>query len=471
MEIEGEEKSIFMGSFANEYFQKDDYDHKEVLCERENDNIEYKNSKYLVPKMDFTQQYYNLYNERLKQMRPFLKQASQLEWPGVVLLDEIRQLKSDMESVIVGTVCVTLKKYKSILDESLSVQFNPQTIGSQFLNVNNIQDHLTSEDDIITLEDEISKIVLSGNIKSDSIVNGCTIAVRGMMEKHGYFIVTDICFPSIPYHIPLSSTLPASTLAPTLALISGVNIGKTEKLLETQMFVDYITGILGGEEDHQLCRNISRVLFVGNSTYINREPFRRIRLDNKEIENSIEPITLFDQLISPLVSSVDVDIIPGRNDASSVLLPQQPLHPFFFTNTSSYSSLHTCTNPCEIDIYGYHILLCSGFIIEDLKRQLEGTPSTLTIMKYILQWGILCPTAPNSCETYPFVNKDPFVLSQIPNIFIVGNQQKFETEMYKNKEGASILLISLPSFSSIPTAAFLNLKDLTCESIDFETQL
>ena len=51
------------------------------------------------------------------------------------------------------------------------------------MNTNNIQDYITSEDDVLSLEDDVSKIVLQGKISSKEVVNGCIVAVKGVVRS------------------------------------------------------------------------------------------------------------------------------------------------------------------------------------------------------------------------------------------------------------------------------------------------
>lgn len=50
-------------------------------------------------------------------------------------------------------------------------------------------------------------------------------------------------------------------------------------------------------------------------------------------------------------------------------------------------------------------------------------------MQLSLAWGHLVPTAPDTLTTYPFVDRDPFVVTQPPHVYFVGNQPSFASRM------------------------------------------
>lgn len=65
------------------------------------------------------------------------------------------------------------------------------------------------------------------------------------MNSHGFFEVSDLCFPSAPIHL-LPSSLSSKPL--TIALLSGLNLGTSQKTLETQLAFDYLSGLVGGQD-------------------------------------------------------------------------------------------------------------------------------------------------------------------------------------------------------------------------------
>ena len=69
----------------------------------------------------------------------------------------------------------------------------------------------------------------------------------------------------------------------------------------------------------------------------------------------------------------------------------------------------------------------------------------------------------------PYDTTDPFIVRQLPDVYVVGNQAALEVErrVIGGKEG---VLIALPAFSATGEAALVNLETLEVEPIRFEVE-
>lgn len=67
---------------------------------------------------------------------------------------------------------------------------------------------------------------------------------------------------------------------------------------------------------------------------------------------------------------------------------------------------------------------------------------------------MLLPTSPNSIETFPFDDEDPFILHELPTIFIVANAPKFYIDylMFDNDVKAT-MIVFLTNFGTLGEAA------------------
>ena len=126
----------------------------------------------------------------------------------------------------------------------------------QYLPPPAIRAKYTEETDSTVLEDQSGRVGLCGHISVDLVVTGAVIAVRGQETASGDFAVEDFCFAGLPVQSPLVTELAVAPSAggdPYIALISGLNIGSESTSdpacnpLLLEMFVDYVTGLLGGE--------------------------------------------------------------------------------------------------------------------------------------------------------------------------------------------------------------------------------
>ena len=64
----------------------------------------------------------------------------------------------------------------------------------------------------------------------------------------------------------------------------------------------------------------------------------------------------------------------------------------------------------------------------------------------------------------PYSTTDPFILRELPDVYIVGNQDQFAMEK-RVIGGKEIVLVALPSFSSSGEAVMLNLRTLSVSTI------
>ena len=135
--------------------------------------------------------------------------------------------------------------------------------------------------------------------------------------------------------------------------------------LDLQLLIDFVTGQLGSAEDHQQAARIVRVIIAGNSVFLvctelvmlwlNRylglqdrgDGFIRAR--QAQVQSGQRPdcpaaqgtlmaivysaygqhLQEFDEILAQLAASVPVDLMPGPNDPSNHIIPQQAQLPLF----------------------------------------------------------------------------------------------------------------------------------------------
>ena len=80
------------------------------------------------------------------------------------------------------------------------------------------------------------------------------------------------------------------------------------------------------------------------------------------------------------------------------------------------------TNPFSCKINGVSILGTSGQNVKDIRQYanyFEDRP--MEALELTLRARHLFPTSPDTLRSYPFVNEDPFVIDELPNIYFAGN--------------------------------------------------
>lgn len=94
----------------------------------------------------------------------------------------------------------------------------------------------------------------------------------------------------------------------------------------------------------------------------------------------------------------------------------------------------------------------------------------ITAMEKCMRWGHVAPTAPDTLGCYPYTESDPHILTTLPDIFIAGNMEKFITKTV-DINGHQVLLVSVPKFSSSKSIVKINLKQLECQLVSFDTEM
>jgi len=254
-----------------------------------------------------------------------------------------------------------------------------------------------------------------------------------------------------------------------VVFVSGLSVGSgTFNPLQFQLLIDHITGHLGDENEQTIASNIVRVVVAGNSVHISPRFVNGQTVASKDQSRIAEPIKELDIMLTQLVASLPVDIMPGCHDPANFSLPQQPLHRCLFSGASTYNTFSSCSNPHQFELDSVQFLGTSGQNIDDLYKYSDAKDK-LEFMERTLRWRHLAPTAPNSLGCYPYTDKDPFLVESCPHVCFVGNQDKYETRLLEGPEKQKVRLICIPRFSECGVAVMLNLRNLECSTLSFST--
>lgn len=89
-------------------------------------------------------------------------------------------------------------------------------------------------------------------------------------------------------------------------------------------------------------------------------------------------------------------------------------------------------NPWVGKISDRIIVGTSGRPIQDIQKVTGmGTLEPVEWLQKTLEWRHLCPTGPDTIPCMPFYKSDPMILRECPDIYFVGNMEKFETKLYE----------------------------------------
>ncbi|KAM7270521.1 hypothetical protein ACFE04_029735 [Oxalis oulophora] len=408
------------------------------------------------------QQYSQIYFARLHLMRTMLNPIAN-NWKPHLPVCTVLGLEEGKECILIGTLFKHMKLKPSILNEySKQRSITPVVKPRNYCHA----------DDYLVLEDESGRVKLGGNTLSPSkYVTGLVVALYGKVAGNGDFDVRDILEAGLPSQVefPLESREDKYVV-----FVSGLSVGSSAyNPLQLQLLVDHITGHLGDEKEQEIAAQIVRVVIAGNSVEITRPLVNGQsgqNLASKDQSKLYEPIKELDIFLTQIAAGVPLDIMPGKNDPANSSLPQQQsLNICLFPGSAAYNTFRSCTNPHCFELDSVRFLGTSGQTIDDIEKCSEAEDK-LEFMERTLRWRHLAPTTPNTLGCYPFTDRDPFLIVNCPHVYFVGNQDTYATRLIKESEGQMIRLISIPKFSETGVAVVLNLKNLECHTLSFETQ-
>lgn len=408
----------------------------------------------------FKRQYAHIYASRLWTMRSKLQMAATSKWGKNVPIVKLSQLVSDEPCILIGTLFKQMTFKPSILKE-IGEEHNlvPQPARTKY----------TDATDQLILEDELQRIILTGNIAIQVEVTGTVVAVLGQERSDcpGKFHVDEMIFQAVPKQM----SRPVISEDKFVVFLSGLEIGDASvDMLRLQLLVDLLTGQLGNEQTQRWMAQVVRVVIAGNSishlTQDKEQANRAKYLSKKSTIGTKDAVAALDDLLLQLCSCVDVSLMPGEFDPTTFTLPQQPLHRCMFPRASSLETLHCVTNPFDFSLDGIRILGSSGQPVQDIYR-FSSMEDHLEILEKTLAVGHIAPTAPDTLGCYPYADTDPFILDACPHVCFSGNASHFQNKLYKGADGQNILILTIPKFSESSTCVLVNLRSLDCRPIVF----
>ncbi|GAB1521944.1 DNA polymerase delta small subunit Cdc1 [Rhizoctonia solani] len=430
----------------------------------------------------YGQQFDTIYAARLGQLRPALLENAQKTWgkrkgkhcifPHVPrVLDVVK----GQQCYIIGTVYMDMPLKANVLEDIAQ---------DHALAMIPIQSKRTSDKDSVMLEDESGRVGLIGNLLAkERLVTGVNIAVLGSEADSGEFQIDEVVYPGLapPAHIPNPMPNESSYCAFLSGLLYGetANTGSTlvqpetnsslraDSMMTMSLFLDWLSGEGGTEKDRDLARQISRVVVAGDSL---AAPLLDEERDSSKVSSSAntslrQAVLSLGETFQEIARTVPLHVLPGASDPSGAALPQQPLPSWIFQPQGQASeisdALHMESNPTWIHSSGKSILVHSGQPLNDIYMH-SVEDDRMSMVRNTLKWRHIAPTAPDTLWSYPFDKKDPFVLDKMPDIYVVGNQPTFGTEMI-----GPTRVVLLPRFASQPLVVLVNMATLAVQTVEF----
>lgn len=252
----------------------------------------------------------------------------------------------------------------------------------------------------------------------------------GYENDEGKFLVDDCVF----YESGPQKSLSTLSTSPLIVLISGLDQSSTQDFsISLELFQQWIYGNLPNvfsEPDFE-ASNIIRVIVAGNSVRGTTENKpKTLLMRQPESVSTLQAVKSVDDMFHCWSKSVKVDLMPGEFDPSNCMIPQQPMHSCMFPESSTNSYFKCVTNPYELEIEDRLILGTAGQNVSNIQKY-SNIEDPIEVLKSIVKWSILAPTAPDTLPCYPYTEEDPFIIKRCPHILFTGNTSEYGTTLYE----------------------------------------
>ena len=374
-------------------------------------------------------------------------------------------------------------------------------------------------------------------LESELLVTGCIIAVMGTEKANGDFEVIEIKVPDVsrqPERWALdkkgkalqaqreqerqeankkAKSDGAESRNSKIALVSGLGItGDDGDTLALDLLMEFLLGESLSPAMQATASTISRLVIAGDSLS-EASPIPLAREDGAERDKKASaskkygydassynpaPTAQLDTFLSTLLPSLPVTLLPGASDPADVQLPQRPMHPALFSTSRNFSGpptttteqtsqneqsslpLHPATNPLYASISGRLVLATAGQPLADISKYLEFpnelsgyVRGTVDLMEATLRWRHIAPTAPDTLQSYPYQDREPFVIAdgQCPALYVSGcAEDGFDTRVVKGVgEASEVRCVCVPRFKKTGEIVLVDMETLEVEVLRLGT--
>ncbi|XP_063971976.1 DNA polymerase delta subunit 2-like [Diachasmimorpha longicaudata] len=454
---------------SQEPFRLKDANGQTQTFDRTSADLKHFTGRFIQENQQFSKQFFHVYSCRLEELRPVLVENAHKKWGKdvkILKLAEVENFENE-RCAIIGTLFKHQLWKPSILRE---LNEDAQEAGL----IPEKHENYTSDKDIPFLEDEMLRIKIVGpKVEISDVVTGIVVALLGKKLEDGTFEVEDWCYPGCVPKSPPKGPISEGKIL----LVSGLDLAHYSDTLALGLFTEWITGMAGSLPAQEETSSIVNLIIIGNSvkaTSSDSHTTTKGLMTNRALESAetseiASAVKKLDELLSDILEHCHVTLMPGQHDPTNLMLPQKPINRFMLQSAHKYETFKGAHNPWLGSIGGRIIAGSSGQPIEDIMRVCgeRNTKSPLEWLETTLEWRHYCPTAPDTLPSYPYHDKDLFIMQECPDIYFVGNTDKFESKIFKGENGAEVRLISVPKFSSTSTAVVLDLKSLDTSPIYF----
>ncbi|ELA41906.1 uncharacterized protein VICG_01090 [Vittaforma corneae ATCC 50505] len=380
---------------------------------------------------DFSRQYNISYITRYNRMRELIMSnpsISEYSLPLKKLGDDIFE-----ECIVIAILVLDSKLKFSILQ----------------MNDPNVESYVPNSQ--LYIEDFSGKlpIVFSQSFNKLSLLcTGTVLGFVGCKIETNVFVCTDVIFPK-PVEVPANASIrnstdaniksdgrPAKSTVENVLLMSNIVLNHSN-FEKCKAMVDYFY------------KKVSSIVVFGDIyTESNREP------DFSDFNNIFNELNDF---------KGQIVLVPGPNDPTTKMLPQNPLHQLFFDQRLS-TCLRNLSHPAQETVCGKKVVFMNNQILNDLRKYTMNivagpqTPIVLgdaDILEQLIRIRLIAPNCPDTVGSTPFFEHDPFLIDDC-NYLVCGGCKEFQI-----KRVGKIVAVCIPDFSKSHSAV---LADFSSDS-------
>lgn len=384
-------------------------------------DFKYDSERFHIKSNYANRQYFNIYQDRLKQLRPLIEK--QIDGP---VCSNLNKMEHDTKCTIVGVLYKNLSSRQNILDDYKEIGAESQ----QF------EELAHSEKDTLFLEDETGRIELVG-LPNHEFVTGIVIAVTGVPKAYQFIVEGDVIYPE--YIPPKKVNVKESH---TIYFVSELAINAADMLKIQKSLASTVNGS-------------DLVVYCGNNFEQTEKPDDEEMISFNERLKSMKalPISKLESYLS-FSKALKTMIMPGANDPCTMSLPQQPYHPVLI----SPEKYILASNPAKFYADGLLFLCDSGESPKDIMATTNFTFAEA--MNKMLQWRHIAPTAPDQLPAVPVIEKDVLVMEDTPHVLVCGLAPEFSQEKFND-----VCVIAVPSFKATRTVVAFDTKTREAKAV------
>jgi len=384
--------------------KKDGDNFTHVINKRTQMNFKYHENKYLITETGALQQYNDIYRCRLLSLKQSI--IPQLSKP---ICDHLNNIVTGIECSIVGVLYKNFTSRQNILQDYKEIGADSQ----------NIETFQVSDSDTLFLEDGTGRVQLIG-LYNEKFTTGAVIGVRGILDSQRFTVTAG---PFFPEYFPPKSLVNSSDSV-KIAFVSCLYVNEP-KMQSLHMSLSHFL------------KNVDVLVLLGNIFV----PHKVVDSDemvafHEKIKREPFPISKLESFLKICNTKLTV-LMPGSSDPCSISLPQQPYHTVLIDNPKVTNS----TNPSFFEINGVSVLCDAGESPNDISQ--TTSLSFYQSQEFILRCLHVAPSSPDHLPSFPLKERDLLIIDEMPNVFVCGCAEIFETGVYND-----VKIISVPSFNT-----------------------